>query len=83
MTGDAVYLQHILDAIATIERYVAVGHDVFMTTSHWQDAVIRAARDHWRGHQAIEPGPAITVSESALAPNPWIARRVDPRLHGR
>jgi uncharacterized protein with HEPN domain len=41
MTGEAVYLRHILDAIATIERYVAVGHDVFMTTSHWQDAVIR------------------------------------------
>lgn len=41
MTGDAVYLQHILDAIATIERYVAVGHDVFMTASHWQDAVVR------------------------------------------
>jgi hypothetical protein len=41
MTGDAVYVRHILDAIATIQRYVAVGREVFMTTSHWQDAVIR------------------------------------------
>lgn len=41
MTGDVVYLQHILDAIAKIEAYVAVGHDGFMSTSHWQDAVIR------------------------------------------
>lgn len=41
MTGDAVYLRHILEAISLIERYVAVGRDVFMTTSHWQDAVIR------------------------------------------
>lgn len=41
MKSDAVYLQHILEAIAKIESYVAVGHDVFMSTSHWQDAVIR------------------------------------------
>ena len=36
-----MYLQHILDAIEKIERYVAVGYDEFMATSHWQDAVIR------------------------------------------
>jgi hypothetical protein len=41
MKSDAVYLQHILDAIHKIELYVAVGRDVFMSTSHWQDAVIR------------------------------------------
>lgn len=41
MKDDSVYLRHILDAIAKIESYVAVGHDVFMATSHWQDAVIR------------------------------------------
>jgi uncharacterized protein with HEPN domain len=41
MRGDQVYLRHILDAIEKIESYVAVGHSVFMTTSHWQDAVIR------------------------------------------
>ena len=41
MRGDQVYLRHILDAIEKIEAYVSVGRDVFMSTSHWQDAVIR------------------------------------------
>jgi uncharacterized protein with HEPN domain len=41
MKSDAVYLQHILDAADRIESYVKVGRDVFMSTSHWQDAVIR------------------------------------------
>jgi len=41
MKSDAVYLQHIPDAIQKIESYVTVGRDVFMSTSHRQDAVIR------------------------------------------
>jgi uncharacterized protein with HEPN domain len=41
MSGDRLYLQHILDAIDKIERYIEVGYDVFMSTSHWQDATIR------------------------------------------
>ena len=41
MKGDQVYLKHIWDAVERIESYVAVGRDVFMSTSHWQDAVIR------------------------------------------
>jgi uncharacterized protein with HEPN domain len=36
-----LYLRHVLDAIGKIERYVAVGREEFMATSHWQDAVIR------------------------------------------
>jgi uncharacterized protein with HEPN domain len=39
--GDRLYLTHILDAIEKIGTYVSVGHDVFVSTSHWQDAVIR------------------------------------------
>jgi uncharacterized protein with HEPN domain len=38
---DLVYLRHIQDAISKIESYVSVGRDVFITTSHWQDAVVR------------------------------------------
>jgi len=38
---DQVYLQHILDAVKKIESYISVGRNVFMMTSHWQDAVIR------------------------------------------
>ena len=41
MKGDSVYLQHMLDAIAKIESYTAIGRDAFHTQSHWQDAVIR------------------------------------------
>jgi len=41
MTGDQVYLQHVLDAVAKIETYAAVGRDLFFSTSHWQDAIIR------------------------------------------
>lgn len=41
MKGDRAYLQHILDSIARIEAYTAVGREVFMSTTHWQDAVIR------------------------------------------
>jgi uncharacterized protein with HEPN domain len=39
--GDQLYLKHILDAIEKIENYISVGRDVFITTTHWQDAVIR------------------------------------------
>ncbi|MCP5111389.1 MAG: DUF86 domain-containing protein, partial [bacterium] len=28
------------DAILKIEEYAGVGRDVFMTTSHWQDAIV-------------------------------------------
>jgi uncharacterized protein with HEPN domain len=41
MKGDLLYLRHILEAIEKIESYISVGRDVFMTTTHWQDAVIR------------------------------------------
>ena len=41
MKEDAVYLRHILDAIEKIESYAAVGKEIFMTTTHWQDAIIR------------------------------------------
>jgi uncharacterized protein with HEPN domain len=41
MKDDSVYLRHILDAIVKIESYIAVGRDTFMSTPHWQDAVIR------------------------------------------
>jgi hypothetical protein len=42
--GDGLYLQHILDAIEKIESYVAVDRDVFLSTSHWQNAVVRQSK---------------------------------------
>ena len=41
MKGDFLYLSHIRDALVRIESYVAVGREAFLTTPHWQDAVIR------------------------------------------
>ena len=41
MTRDRLYLSHIVDALNKIESYVAVGRGAFLSTSHWQDAVIR------------------------------------------
>lgn len=41
MKGDRLYLRHILDAVEKVEEYVAVGRDVFLSSSHWQDAVVR------------------------------------------
>ena len=41
MKGDRLYLQHILDAINKVADYVSVGYPVFISSSHWQDAVIR------------------------------------------
>jgi len=41
MKRDALYFRHMLDAIAKIESYIAVGRETFLTTSLWQDAVIR------------------------------------------
>lgn len=41
MSGDSLYLRHILEAIGKIERYARVGRAEFMEATHWQDAVIR------------------------------------------
>ena len=41
MKGDQLYRTHILDVVNKIESYVSVGHEGFVSTSHWQDAVIR------------------------------------------
>ncbi|MFH1058547.1 MAG: DUF86 domain-containing protein [Pseudomonadota bacterium] len=41
MRQDRLYLQHILDAIAKIESYSAVGREQFIAQSLWHDAAIR------------------------------------------
>jgi hypothetical protein len=42
--GDRLYLKHILDAIEKVDSYTSVGRQTFITTSHWQDAVIRNSK---------------------------------------
>ena len=41
MTRDEIYLRHILDAIARIETYTAVGRDAFLAMGQWHDSTIR------------------------------------------
>lgn len=40
MSGDRIYLHHILDAITQVEEFAAVGRDRFFTERHWQGSVI-------------------------------------------
>jgi uncharacterized protein with HEPN domain len=41
MKDDAVYLQHILDAVEKVEHYTLGGRDAFFADAMIQDAVIR------------------------------------------
>jgi hypothetical protein len=34
MKGDRLYLRHILEAIGKFESYIAIGRDVFLTSTH-------------------------------------------------
>jgi len=44
MKDDAVYLRHILDAVAKVEHYTAGGRDAFFPDPMIQDAVLRDHR---------------------------------------
>jgi hypothetical protein len=67
MKGDQLYLRHILEAIEKIESYISVGRDVFMSATHWQDAVIRL-RAHSDG---LPTGRSWTM---VIAPYPWLVQ---------
>lgn len=41
MSRDTLYLKHILNAVAKIEQYAAVGQERFSRDSQCQDAIIR------------------------------------------
>jgi uncharacterized protein with HEPN domain len=62
MKGDQMYLRHILDAMARIESYISVGRDVFMATTHWQDALIRQLEIIGGSDQETIPGTALPAS---------------------
>ncbi len=78
MMGDYIYLAHIRDAIEKLEAYVSVGHDVFMSTSHWQDAVIRQLEIIGEATKRLSEGLRTTYDEV-----PWkrIAGLRDVLIH--
>jgi uncharacterized protein with HEPN domain len=41
LRSDRAYLLHIRDAIACIEQYRNAGKEAYLTSTHWQDAIIR------------------------------------------
>jgi uncharacterized protein with HEPN domain len=41
VSRDSVYLEHVLDSVAKIEQYAAVGQERYFREPHWQDAIIR------------------------------------------
>jgi uncharacterized protein with HEPN domain len=82
MKGDLLYLRHILDAIEKVESYTSIGRDAFMSTSHWQNAVIRQLEIVGEATKRLSSGLRSQHSDI-----PW--RRIaglrdvaNPRLHG-
>lgn len=78
MSGDSVYLRHILDAIGKIESYVSVGRATFMADSHWQDAVIRQLEIIGEATKRLSPGLRVRYGDV-----PWrrIAGLRDVLIH--
>lgn len=66
MKRDQVYLNHILDAINTIEQYTKLGKEAFLTEQHWQDATIRQLEIIGEATKRISKD--ITLSNSEV---PW------------
>ena len=78
MTRDETYLRHILDAIARIEAYTAVGRDEFMAAGHWHDSTIRQLEIIGEASKRITEG-----LKSNLPDIPWrrIAGLRDVLIH--
>lgn len=67
MSGDRIYLHHILDAITQVEEFAAVGRDRFFTERHWQGSVI---------HQLLIMGEATKqLSKELRVRHPEVAWR--------
>jgi uncharacterized protein with HEPN domain len=78
MKRDVLYLGHVLEAIETIEGYVAVGYEELMGSTHWQDAVIRRLEIIGEAVKRISPRSLHTRPEI-----PWrrIAGMRDVLIH--
>ncbi len=82
MKGDRLYLTHILDAIEKIETYISVGHDVFVSTSHWQDAVIRQLEIIGEASKRLSKQLCSQHPEVPWRRIAGLLRRADSRLYG-
>ena len=78
MKADRVYLRHVLDAIEKIDSYASVGRDVFMGTSHWQDAIIRQLEIIAEAAKRLSKGLRSPAYGSSLASNGGASGCADP-----
>lgn len=79
MSRDELFLRHILDAIQSIESYVAPGRDAFMREPMRQDAVVR--RLGIIGEATKQLSPEATEKRPEV---PWrqVAGLRDRLIHG-
>lgn len=78
MSDDPIYLRHILDAIAWIERYVSCGSEKFFEDHMIQDAVIRQLSIIGEAVKNLTPE---LLSEYPDVPWKLIARARDVFIH--
>jgi uncharacterized protein with HEPN domain len=76
---DKLYLNHVLDAVAAIERYTAGGRAEFFADDMIQSAVVRQLEIIGEAVKNLSPG--LTSHETAV---PWkqAARTRDLLIHG-
>ncbi len=79
MSRDELYLRHILDAIRTIEQYIAAGREAFMGDPMRQDAVMR--RLEIIGEATKQLSREVTADRPEI---PWrrVAGLRDRLIHG-
>jgi uncharacterized protein with HEPN domain len=79
LSRDEIYLRHILDAIQSIEQYIAAGREEFMGDPMRQDAVMR--RLEIIGEATKQLSPETTAKRPEI---PWrgVAALRDRLIHG-
>ena len=78
MKGDRAYLRHVLDAIDKIDLYASVGRDVFMSTSPWQDAIMRQLEIIGEATKKAIQRPAFPAYRGSVASHGGASGCADP-----
>ena len=71
-------ISDILEAIEKIDLYASVGRDDFMSTSHWQDAIIRQLEIIGEATKRLSKGLRSSVYGGSVASHGGASGRADP-----